>query len=472
MSIITFYSYKGGVGRSLALANVAVQLAKSGGRVLVIDWDLEAPGLEDYFEEFQVEADGRGLLFLLRDQDFLGKHLWRLTAPDEKTKLDFLPSGRDEPDYYPTLERFDQDQFFATGGGDFLEKIRAEWFERYDYVLIDSRTGLSDAGGICTIFLPDIVVGMFTASRQSFRGVRDVLTLARASRQKLAYTRPHFSVIPVPCRLNASDEGDVERWMIEFADAMGELTEDWRPRTLLAHTVLNALRIDHAGALAHGTKIIKESFPEVPAQALSAYHRIAHLLQSDLQDLSQLVRSESGYAKTEGLTKQVSEWERSERKFRYDFYFSVAGGSIESRWVEEAFLPKFTAHISANLGRAPRIFFDRHEISAVQSFAKEIMVAITHSRIMLIFFTARTIRSDRAHTEFDYFRAENPAGLIVPIRLSSAELPKEIRKYVGVDFQEYFVTSVTSAFSESERGLEFEIAVRDLARDLAKHLTL
>ena len=50
--IVTFYSYKGGTGRSMALANVAWVLASSGKRVLAIDWDLEAPGLHRYFEPF------------------------------------------------------------------------------------------------------------------------------------------------------------------------------------------------------------------------------------------------------------------------------------------------------------------------------------------------------------------------------------------------------------------------------------
>ena len=44
-SIVTFYSYKGGVGRSMALANIAVLLAQRGMKVLMVDWDLEAPGL-------------------------------------------------------------------------------------------------------------------------------------------------------------------------------------------------------------------------------------------------------------------------------------------------------------------------------------------------------------------------------------------------------------------------------------------
>ena len=45
MKTITFYSYKGGVGRSLALVNIATRLAEFGKKVCVIDFDLEAPGL-------------------------------------------------------------------------------------------------------------------------------------------------------------------------------------------------------------------------------------------------------------------------------------------------------------------------------------------------------------------------------------------------------------------------------------------
>src|SRR2546421_2988553 len=47
--IYTFYSYKGGVGRSMALANVAEWFYEQGLRVVMIDWDLEAPGLESFF---------------------------------------------------------------------------------------------------------------------------------------------------------------------------------------------------------------------------------------------------------------------------------------------------------------------------------------------------------------------------------------------------------------------------------------
>jgi len=49
-TVYTFYSFKGGVGRSMALANIAALLAKAGRKILAVDWDLEAPGLEKYFQ--------------------------------------------------------------------------------------------------------------------------------------------------------------------------------------------------------------------------------------------------------------------------------------------------------------------------------------------------------------------------------------------------------------------------------------
>jgi MinD-like ATPase involved in chromosome partitioning or flagellar assembly len=75
--VVTFYSWKGGVGRSFALANVGVQLALSGMRVLLIDWDLEAPGLERYF---LAETQGRSDAFILRycQMLILRSRLWHL----------------------------------------------------------------------------------------------------------------------------------------------------------------------------------------------------------------------------------------------------------------------------------------------------------------------------------------------------------------------------------------------------------
>src|SRR5690349_9722695 len=71
-TIITFYSFKGGTGRSMAVANVAWILAAAGRRVLVADWDLDSPGLPRFFAAFlpAEKVDGQpGVIDLLRDYE-------------------------------------------------------------------------------------------------------------------------------------------------------------------------------------------------------------------------------------------------------------------------------------------------------------------------------------------------------------------------------------------------------------------
>ena len=483
MSIVTFYSYKGGVGRSLAVANVAAQLAQEGHKVLVIDWDLEAPGLEEYFDDFRINADGRGLLFLLTNRNNFEDHVWRLTSIKDDSTLDFLPSGRDEQDYYPTLESFSQAEFFAQGGGDYLEELRAEWNRRYDYVLIDSRTGLSDSGGVCTIQLPDIVVGMFTATRQSFRGVRDVLELARISRQNIAYTRPQFSVIPVACRLNVSDESDVDRWMDEFAEAMEGLTDDWRPANMPTKDVLWKLRVEHSSALIHGTEIIDEKESGGPTQALVAFQRIAGLIQSDLADLSgfemmddipsALTNKNYDPGLVDALKEATSTWSPDvlqgsfdhfmesvrpgtsvsttaqelsppmplpKQAERYDVYFAIPHGSFESRWVEEFFLAQFDLHLSKALGREARIFMNRKELSAGGKQSEEFIEQLVRSSSLLAFFSGRFERFGLLMEQVEFFSNLKGDNSVFAIMLSDAKLPSQIQNARVMDFSQYFVT--------------------------------
>jgi MinD-like ATPase involved in chromosome partitioning or flagellar assembly len=65
---VTFYSCKGGTGRTMALANVARILASNGLRVLAADWDLESPAPHRYFAPFleQSVRDAPGIIDLVR----------------------------------------------------------------------------------------------------------------------------------------------------------------------------------------------------------------------------------------------------------------------------------------------------------------------------------------------------------------------------------------------------------------------
>ncbi|MBI1929729.1 AAA family ATPase [Candidatus Poribacteria bacterium] len=192
--IITFYSYKGGVGRTMALANVAVLLTQWGYKVLIVDWDLEAPGLENFFKKYldlETVAQHKGVTDLL---DYIsGKPVnWqdllvRIMLPDSPEALHFLTAGQRDEDYFSRVRNLNLKAFYKQEGGFLIEQLRNEWKGAYDYVLVDSRTGITDIGGVCTIQLPDILVLLFTANDQSLNGVIDVARKANRARQKLPF---------------------------------------------------------------------------------------------------------------------------------------------------------------------------------------------------------------------------------------------------------------------------------------------
>ncbi len=260
-SIVTFYSYKGGVGRSMALANIAVLLARRGLRVLAVDWDLEAPGLDQYFASLKLDTSGNGLLRLILDvADGKSAHykdyLWKVSI-SEGSDFAFLPSGRDsDMEYAKNLDQFDWRAFFSKyGGGDFIEQLREQWRTDFDVVLIDSRTGLTDTGGICTIQLPDVVVPMFTANYQSLYGVRDVMRLAQRARQMLANDRMPLTIFPLPSRFGVRSEfHESQEWIDRFEEALTEFYEDWLPKWARPRFVLEQVKIPQVDYFGFGEK--------------------------------------------------------------------------------------------------------------------------------------------------------------------------------------------------------------------------
>jgi tetratricopeptide (TPR) repeat protein len=200
--ILTFYSYKGGTGRSMALANVAWILASNGYRVLAMDWDLEAPGLHRYFAPFLIDPElsaTDGLIDLVVDFEIqtVRERSTRLSADwfrargaqvlDYTTALEFeefrdggelhfLPAGRQGPGYAARVNSFDWRGLYQNRGGRlFFDGAREALRERYDYVLIDSRTGVSDTSGICTLQMPDVLVACFTLNNQGIEGCSGIV---------------------------------------------------------------------------------------------------------------------------------------------------------------------------------------------------------------------------------------------------------------------------------------------------------
>ena len=213
MYVCTFYSFKGGVGRSMALVNVAVDLAQRGRRVLAVDFDLEAPGL-DTFPALAPEESTPGLV------EYVARYLDTDVAPDVRDyigvspvadNLLVMPSGAARTGYATNFAHIDWQALYAERDGYLLfEDLKEQWRQeiKADYVLIDSRTGYTDTGGICTRQLPDAVTVLFFPNEQNLRGltkiVADVRSEANPPRNKRIEL--HFVMSNVP---DLDDEDEI-----------------------------------------------------------------------------------------------------------------------------------------------------------------------------------------------------------------------------------------------------------------------
>ncbi len=233
--IITFYSFKGGTGRTMALANVAWILASQGHTVLTIDWDLEAPGLHRYFAPFLDDPllqQSKGLIdFLYAYMVAAGKPQLSATSGVDWYKrfasidkyaepldwefpkhgrIDIVGAGKQSKSYSARVNRFDWHGFYERfGGGAFLEEALTQMRQVYDYVLIDSRTGVSDTSGICTVHLPDTLVVFYTLNDQSIDGAAAVAGDALQSRRALDEDQS-FCVFPVATRVELAEKPKLE----------------------------------------------------------------------------------------------------------------------------------------------------------------------------------------------------------------------------------------------------------------------
>jgi len=220
--VVTFYSYKGGTGRTMALANTAWLLASNGYKVLVVDWDLDSPGLHKFYRPFLDRAKitaTPGVIDLITDYAWaathdedrpadwhveyaqLTKHAVSLSWPDfpDGGTLDYVSAGRQNRDYSSSI---DWDTLYGRlGAGQFFDEMRKAMKREYDYTLIDSRTGLNDIADICTVHLPDILVDCFTLSDQSVEGAASV-----AMKVANLYHDRNIRVLPVAMRIEHTEK--------------------------------------------------------------------------------------------------------------------------------------------------------------------------------------------------------------------------------------------------------------------------
>lgn len=182
--VVTFYSFKGGMGRTTALAAVALLLVNQGKNVMMIDTDIEAPGLSTLF--FDEEMITKGILDYLIEHGIdpeihIGDYVLDVTDPsllDEVSgQLYLIPAGKVDQNYLQKLARIDYQDNRNGYLKETLEKLLISIKDNYsvDYILVDARAGFHDMGGIATVQIPHGVVLFGNDSRQSWDGIAQVL---------------------------------------------------------------------------------------------------------------------------------------------------------------------------------------------------------------------------------------------------------------------------------------------------------
>jgi formylglycine-generating enzyme required for sulfatase activity len=250
--ITTFYSFKGGVGRSMAMANVAYELASRGLRVLAIDFDLEAPGLERYFrvpittvhatpgvidliEQYKRALSGSGEIGPQAEFRQLERYICPIAEFGGRGRLELMPAGRRASDddrraYALAVRTFDwQDFYFNWEGEAFFEWLRRQLVGSgdgdsglYDLVLADSRTGVTEMGGVCACQLADTVVMLTAANHQNIEGTRELAAdLGSAAVRTLRRKRPPLQIVVVPARVEQRAPELLADFIRRFDEAFG-----------------------------------------------------------------------------------------------------------------------------------------------------------------------------------------------------------------------------------------------------------
>lgn len=192
--VVSFYSYKGGMGRTTSMALFATYYARKGYKVALLDFDFEAPGFMNFFGmNEEILASKKGIVEYIMDKDFsqeIDFDNYYYTVAEEfagNGAIYMVPAGNNTnvapisnmprmfdshlKQYLEALARID----FAN-----KEKIVPKFREliqeidnklQPDVILIDSRTGMNDIFGILSFYLSDLVVGFFGASNQNRPGL-------------------------------------------------------------------------------------------------------------------------------------------------------------------------------------------------------------------------------------------------------------------------------------------------------------
>lgn len=206
--VVTFYSYKGGMGRSTTLVAYAMFCAMhEKKKVVILDCDFEAPGYLNFFNLANnpklLNGEVNGIVEYFLDNSFEGD---KINLADDYTvivdkeysgegEIRIMPAGNLNEDriitdlkdfegnsisthkdhYLETLSRLDTSRNESIVGHfqKLINKIEKDI--KPDLILIDSRTGFNDIFGVTALHFSNCIVGFFGSSEQTKPGLKFLL---------------------------------------------------------------------------------------------------------------------------------------------------------------------------------------------------------------------------------------------------------------------------------------------------------
>jgi MinD-like ATPase involved in chromosome partitioning or flagellar assembly len=223
MKTITFYSYKGGVGRSLTLSNIAMRLADLGKKVCIIDFDLEAPGLHLKFNKHINQSEiNKGIVEYISDfqsKDYVPKSINEYVTDVNylgtlNGSIKLIPAGDIySNEYWKNLSSINwKDLFYSddNNGVNLLLHLK-ELIKKDlnpDFILIDSRTGITDISGIAMTLLADSVVTLAANNDENISGTARIIKSLMNNENNLLgkLLKIHFVLTRIPYYPNPDEK--------------------------------------------------------------------------------------------------------------------------------------------------------------------------------------------------------------------------------------------------------------------------
>lgn len=231
--VITFYSFKGGVGRTTALTATARLLAQRGRRVIAVDMDLEAPSLPEMFGvKLSTARQKSGLLELFHrlEEQESGIDV-RNYLVEVSENLYLLPAGELNVEYLERLQGIDFHRYYRLAENPVVMLLdRLQQLEpKPDFILIDARTGLTDISAPLLFHLSDMSVVVFHPHPQSKQGldllVRGILG-AKNRRNLTSELRFVISMVPPSDSETKQIRNRGLEWVRGYVDEISKLRRE------------------------------------------------------------------------------------------------------------------------------------------------------------------------------------------------------------------------------------------------------